>query len=162
MNSKQAAKKLKVSIRSLQRLAHKHNLTVTYQRGKSGKQEAHYEAGEIERLKDELAAPTVTVKESTELATIPDASRQTQLVAPDSSERFAALLDAITAKRDTTPTISDLAAKPLLTIAEAQRLTSLSRDLLLDAYHSGKLKLITIGRGYKIKREDLDQFIKKL
>jgi excisionase family DNA binding protein len=159
MNSKQAASKLKVSVRSLQRLAHKHRLTVTYQRGRSGKQEAHYDPAEIDRLKDELSTPTVTVKEQSALATTPDASRQTALVAP---ERFAALLDAIAAKRDTEPTISDLAAKPLLTIAEAQRLTSLSRDTLLDAYHAGKLNLITIGRGYKVKRADLDLFIKKL
>jgi excisionase family DNA binding protein len=158
MNSQQAAKKLKVSVRSLQRLAHRHSLTVTYQRGKSGKQEASYSPDEIERLKEELATPTVTIKEQTALATIPDASRQT-VVAP---ERFAALLDAIATKRDDAPTITDLSNKLLLTIAEAQKLTSLSRATLLDAYHNRKLNLITIGRGYKVKRTDLQKFIDKL
>jgi excisionase family DNA binding protein len=159
MNSQQAAKKLKVSVRSLQRLAHRHSLTVTYQRGKSGKQEASYNPDEIERLKEELATPTVTIKEQTALATIPDASRQTPIVAP---ERFAALLDAIATKRDDAPTITDLSNKLLLTIAEAQKLTSLSRATLLDAYHNRKLNLITIGRGYKVKRTDLQKFIDKL
>jgi excisionase family DNA binding protein len=158
MNSQQAAKKLKVSVRSLQRLAHRHSLTVTYQRGKSGKQEASYNPDEIERLKEELATPTVTIKEQTALATIPDASRQT-VVAP---ERFAALIEALTAKHDNTPTITDLSNKFLLTLADAQKLTSLSRETLIDAYHTGKLKLIVIGRGYKVKRADLQKFIDKL
>ncbi len=158
MNSQQAAKKLKVSVRSLQRLSHRHSLTVTYKRGKSGKQEASYNPDEIERLKEEMAMPTVTIKEQTALATIPDASRQT-VVAP---ERFAALIEALTAKRDDAPTITDLSNKFLLTLADAQKLTSLSRETLIDAYHTGKLNLIVIGRGYKVKRTDLQKFIDKL
>jgi hypothetical protein len=162
MNSKAAAKKLKVSVRSLQRLAHKHSLTVTYKRGRSGKQEANYDADEIERVKAELETQIVTVKEQTALATMPDASRQTQLDAPDERDRFYAALEAIAAKRDAEPTLSDLAAKPLLTMSEAQRLSGLSRQILLDAVAAEELKAKIIGRAWRVKPDDLETYIKKI
>jgi excisionase family DNA binding protein len=164
MNSKAAAKRLKVSVRSLQRLAHTYSLTVTYKRGRSGKQEANYDGDEIERVKAELETPTVTVKEQTALATVPDASRQTQLVASDDRERFYAALEAIIARRDREPepTISDLAVKPLLSIAEAQRLSGLSRQILLNAVATNELKAKIIGRAWRIKRSELEAYIEKL
>ncbi len=35
-------------------------------------------------------------------------------------------------------------------------------DFLRDAIHSGTLKAKIIGRGYKVKRQDLDEFINNL
>jgi excisionase family DNA binding protein len=63
--------------------------------------------------------------------------------------------------RDESP-ISDLAAKPLLTRAEAQRYTGLSRDLLREAVISGKVKEVKLGRAYRIKRTHLDAYIESL
>jgi excisionase family DNA binding protein len=60
------------------------------------------------------------------------------------------------------PSIADLAAKPLLTLAEASTLTGLSRAVLRDAIESKKLKARIIGRAWRVKRADLDMFIKKL
>jgi excisionase family DNA binding protein len=47
-------------------------------------------------------------------------------------------------------------------LKDCQLLTGLSRLTLRDAIDSGKLKAKIIGRGYKIKRQNLDEFIKNL
>jgi excisionase family DNA binding protein len=54
--------------------------------------------------------------------------------------------------------ISDLAAKPLLTRAEAQRYTGLSRELLREAVTSGKVSEVKLGHAYRMKRAELDSY----
>jgi excisionase family DNA binding protein len=53
-------------------------------------------------------------------------------------------------------------SKPLITLDEARALTGLSRNHLLDAIHAKKLRAKIIGRGWRIKRADLDAYLKKL
>jgi excisionase family DNA binding protein len=60
------------------------------------------------------------------------------------------------------PPIADLAAKPLLTRAEAQRYTGMSRELLHEAVESGMVKEVKLGRAYRMKRVELDAYIKQL
>ncbi len=55
-----------------------------------------------------------------------------------------------------------VADKLMLTLADAAALTSLSKDHLSAAIHAGKLKAKKIGRGWKVKRDDLDGYVKKL
>jgi excisionase family DNA binding protein len=60
------------------------------------------------------------------------------------------------------PTISELAAKPLLTRAEAQRYTGLSRELLREAVTSGKVSERKLGHAYRMKRAELDSYVATL
>jgi excisionase family DNA binding protein len=63
-------------------------------------------------------------------------------------------------RRDPSETpISDLAAKPLLTRAEAQRYTGLSRELLREAVTAGKVSEIKLGHAYRMKRAELDSYV---
>jgi excisionase family DNA binding protein len=55
--------------------------------------------------------------------------------------------------------ISELAAKPLLTRAEAQRYTGLSRELLREAVTSGKVSERKLGHAYRLKRAELDNYV---
>jgi excisionase family DNA binding protein len=55
--------------------------------------------------------------------------------------------------------ISDLAAKPLLTRAEAQRYTGLSRELLREAVTLGKVSEVKLGHAYRMKRAELDSYV---
>jgi excisionase family DNA binding protein len=55
-----------------------------------------------------------------------------------------------------------VADKLLLTMPEAQKLTGLSREFLKNAISSGNLKAKLIGKGWRIKRSDLNQYIDKL
>jgi hypothetical protein len=49
--------------------------------------------------------------------------------------------------------------KLLLNINDCRWLTGLSDSLLKNAIKSGTLKAKIIGRAYKVKRQDLDDFI---
>ena len=60
------------------------------------------------------------------------------------------------------PTINELAAKPLLTRAEAQRYTGLSRELLCEAVTSGKVGEVKLGHAYRMKRAELDSYVAAL
>lgn len=59
-------------------------------------------------------------------------------------------------------TAQEAAAKIVLTLAEAQLLTSYSRDFLRQAITDGTLKAHQQGRGFKIRRADLDAFVEAL
>jgi excisionase family DNA binding protein len=52
--------------------------------------------------------------------------------------------------------------KLLLNLNDCRLLTGLSDDFLRDAIKTGTLKAKIIGRGYKIKRQDLDGFVNNL
>lgn len=53
-------------------------------------------------------------------------------------------------------------SKILLTVAEAAELTSLSPSFVMKEVKEGRLKGRIIGRSYKVKRADLDAYVKKL
>lgn len=55
--------------------------------------------------------------------------------------------------------ISDLAAKPLLTRAEARRYTGLSQKLLSELVTSGKVSERKLGHAYRLKRAELDNAV---
>ncbi len=159
---KEAADYLGISTRQLENYAKQGKLSVQYQRGRTG-DVATFDDAELRKLKAEIDSrhmPRPSV-----VTDAPESHAMVRDLASDASRLPALqnLLGALLSSKATpVPSISDLAAKPLLTIAEAQRLAGLSRQTLLEAHHAGNLKLITIGRGYRVKRNDLDQFIKKL
>ncbi len=55
-----------------------------------------------------------------------------------------------------------LADKLTLSLTEAALLSGLSRNHLREAIGAGKLKAKIIGRGWKVKRPDLDLYVRKL
>jgi excisionase family DNA binding protein len=155
MNKEEAAKELEISVRSLQRLVQSGKISVTYKRGDSGKQEAIFNPEEIENYKRGRDAETVK----------PATSDDTALARSDATTGDTALA------RNVIETIFNLglqkpavaiADKPLLKLDEAAALTGLSRQLLRQAIEEGKLKGRIIGRAYRVKRDDLDKYIKNL
>ncbi len=163
MNREEAAEALGISVRSLQRTVKASKLTVKYRRGSSGKQEAIFDPVEIEQYKasmeSETVHPAIASGESQALATTRDTdlARSVALVARDS---LAAMFEAM---RPTTerPGVA-IEAKLVLTLPEASALTNFSRGHLLEAIKNKKLKAKIIGRGWRIKRADLDLYVKKL
>jgi excisionase family DNA binding protein len=55
-----------------------------------------------------------------------------------------------------------LAEKLTLSLVEASQLSGLSRNHLRQAIEDKKLRARIIGRGWRVKREDLDAYVKKL
>jgi excisionase family DNA binding protein len=50
----------------------------------------------------------------------------------------------------------------MLSLAEASQLSGLSREHLREAIEEKKLKARIIGGGWRVKRDDLDLYVKKL
>jgi excisionase family DNA binding protein len=157
MNKEEARNELGISVRSLQRLVQSKKISVTYRRGESGKQEAIFNPEEIENYKRERDAeiikPSVATTGDTALARSDATTGDTALARNVIETIFNLGLQK--------PTVA-IADKPLLKLDEAAALTGLSRQLLRQSIESGKLKGKIIGRGFRVKRDDLDEFIKKL
>jgi excisionase family DNA binding protein len=152
MNKEEAAKELGISVRSLQRIVQSGKISVSYKRGESGKQEAIFGADEIQIYKERRDV------ESVKLATVP--TDDTALARNDATQFFEMLKDAVAPKQKSGSV--EIADKPLLKLDEAAALTGLSRQILRDAIKAEELKAKLIGRAYRIKRDDLDEFIKNL
>ncbi len=75
-------------------------------------------------------------------------------------QRLPAMLPA--APNGHTPATISVADKLTLSLVEASQLSGLSRNHLRAAIEDKKLKARIIGRGWKVKRDDLDGYVKKL
>ncbi len=151
MNKIEAAKELKISIRSLQRLAQDEVLKVVYQRGASGKQEAVFDAEQIVEYKLERDKPT------DKLVKLPTYDKNA-LARNDTQQFLEIFKTAITSQKPIVP----IADKILLTVKDCQLLTGLSEQTIRDSIRDTKLKAQVIGRGLKVKRSDLNDFISSL
>jgi hypothetical protein len=162
MNKKEAAEYLGVSTRLVEKYASEGRLgEVTYVRGRTGKQ-AEYDRQAVEKLKAALDTPDTALT-----ARMPEARLFAALLAEILERREQANIEAI---RGLLKGGSDkprsasvrLSEKLLLTINDCRMLTGLSWGILRLAIEDGELKGRIIGRGFRIKRSDLDMFIKKL
>jgi excisionase family DNA binding protein len=146
MNKKEAAEFLGVSTRIVEKYASEGKLgTITYIRGKTGKQ-AEYDREAVEKLKRMLESP------DTSLAT----------KSPDARLFVAQLVEALTNHEQPRTEAIRTSEKILLNLNDCRLLTGLSDANLRDAIHDGRLKGKIIGRGWKIKRQDLDEYIDNL
>ena len=129
--------------------------------------DAVFNEGELQRLKEELddflpqTWPTATNP--------PAATPETQALTPaqlsDLGERLIAALEALRPLQlpaKPTLSIADVAHKLMLTLQEAAALSNLSRNHLRQAIKTGTLKAKKIGRGWRIKRADLDAYVSSL
>jgi hypothetical protein len=151
MNKIEAAKELKISVRSLQRLVQNKVLTIVYQRGNSGKQEAVFDAEQIAKYKIERDKPI------DKLVPVP-AMTKNDLARSNTLEFLNGFKNALTSQKSVVP----IADKILLTVKDARGLTGLSERRIIEAIKSEKLKAKFIGKGWKIKRGDLTDFVDKL
>jgi predicted transcriptional regulator len=146
MNKKEVAEYLKVSTRIVEKYASENRLgEVTYIRGKTGKQ-AEYDRKAVENLKRTLESP------DTSLAT----------KSPDARLFVAQLVEALTNREQPRSEAIRTSEKILLNLNDCRLLTGLSEVTLRDAIKSSRLKAKIIGRGWKVKRQDLDKFINNL
>jgi excisionase family DNA binding protein len=162
MNKQDAADFLGVSTRMIEQHAKRGRLSVRYVKGQRG-DVADYDESELRALRaehDSKRAPRPSVSRDS-----PETPEQgSQSIARLSDVRAPEFLQgllALAAGRKSQPR-ADVGSKIMLTLADAAELSSLSENHLREAIRAGKLKGRIIGRGYKIKRVDLDSYIKKL
>jgi excisionase family DNA binding protein len=160
MDKESAATFLGVSTRTLQRYTTQGKIAVAYKHGKTGA-EADYDESELRRFKEQQESITYQPAQAT-LA----GDEQSLALAPFQRENAAiagaavaaAILERLQPSKPSVP----LESKPLLKLDEASILTGLSRQILREAIEANKLKAKIVGRAWRIKRDDLDQFLKKL
>jgi excisionase family DNA binding protein len=146
MNKKEVAEFLGVSTRIVEKYASEGRLgEVIYIRGKTGKQ-AEYSREAVENLKRMLESPDTSL-----------AARS-----PNARLFVAQLAEALTNREQPRNEAIRVSEKILLNLNDCRLLTGLSDTNLRDAIHNNKLKAKIIGRGWKIKRQDLDEFINNL
>lgn len=175
MNIKEAAEYLGISVKTLERKIAGGEIAVAYTPGATGKQRV-FDAAELDRFRDSQAAWLATTTYVARPRVAPVASDaaspeqalqtafQSQDIAPIGERLISALegLRTLTSANGQAPTISDLAHKLTLSLAEAAQLSGLSRGHIREAIGKGKLKARIIGRGWRVKRDDLDGYVKKL
>jgi excisionase family DNA binding protein len=159
MNKEDTARALGVSPRQVEKYSSEGRLGErVYVRGKRGRQ-ADYKPEEVERLKAELERERSEVIGHAPAALVPKTAAP--LAQPEALRHFAEMIaDAV--RGDGRAPLSDVAAKLVLKLDEAARLTGLSRHVLRDAIEGGQLKAKIVGRAWRIKRADLDSFVKRL
>jgi excisionase family DNA binding protein len=128
---------------------------------------AGFDETELQRLKEELNdfLPQTWPTEVPPAAT-PETGALTPAQLSDLGERLIAALEALQRplQLPAKPSISiaEVAHKLMLTLAEAAALSNLSRNHLRQAIKNGTLKAQKIGRGWRIKRADLDAYVSAL
>jgi excisionase family DNA binding protein len=162
MNKKEVSEFLGVSTRIIEKYASEGRLgEVTYVRGKTGKQ-AEYARQAVENLKAMLDSPDMALAPRT----------------PDARMFVASLVEALAIREQTNieairGLLKESSEQPhngavrvgeklLLSLLDCRLLTGLSNNNLREAIKEKRLKAKIIGRGYKVKRADLDEFIKRL
>ncbi len=180
MTKEEVAELLGCSTRQVERYTSANRLGVRYEKGTT-RQTPVYDRAQVEAFKAELETPTFkpslaapTNAPQTAIATRGDIdpSQLSEMVVITAeklyqanldrvSDAFSQIAEAIQRLRET-PSSVPIADKVMLTLQDAAALSSLSRGSLLEAIHAGKLKAKIIGRGWRVKRTDLDAYVKKL
>jgi excisionase family DNA binding protein len=151
LKKEDAAAYIGVSVRTLQRLAGRGEIARSEERGPKGL-EARFDTSDLDAYLSKHK-PQALFRPSPAAALVP--------------RQDAPLVTTGGAGGQQSPGMAALAAfgassKLLLSLHDARALTGLSAQFLRAAIKDGKLKGRIIGKGYKIKRTDLDLYIKKL
>ncbi|WP_373546486.1 helix-turn-helix domain-containing protein [Chamaesiphon sp.] len=130
---------------------------------------ATYDPDDLDKLKTELQIPTIkpTVSDAALTPTVTDTERGEMSgivgVLMRLTNPIERLIDALDrrATLESKPHVP-IADKLLLTMPEVQALTGLSREILTKAIDAGNLPTRIMGKGYRFKRKDIEEYIDKL
>ena len=184
LDKKQAAEYLQVTTRSLERYTNKGRISVRYEQSPNG-EIAMFDPEELKKFKTDKQTsrikPTVEPdrsqhdRPSNPQSQITRSSQpQTELYNPPQEANFGlatliaplgALFNNLTKAIDnhgSRVTTTELRSKLLLTLNEAQLVTGLSRDTLMEAIDNGELPSKIIGKARRIKTQDLERYIANL
>lgn len=175
MNKKEAAAFLGCSERAINRYISKKQLSVKYEQGKHGA-EASFDKAELEHFKEGRAMPVMPYSPAVEknghkrnttadrvdtLATVNPSA-----LAPIMESVGSSIIDQVFSKvqalRESEHIGVRLSERLTLTLDQASSLSGLSKGFLRAAISERKLKAAKRGRGWNVKRADLDNYVKKL
>lgn len=185
MSKEEAAKYLGCSARQIERLTSENRLGVRYVKGRA-KPSPRYDESELARFKAEqertTERPAVQVlgpQPTRHEATGDGAALSLGVASPEvlqvlAGQMFAAMMQAAQAQGDTNrqegtdaPSHGVASSRPqvlvaeklVLSLDEAQALTGISKAHLRAAIAGGGLRAQRIGRGWKMRRVDLEKYL---
>lgn len=154
----EAATYLGVTERTLERYTKQGKLPAKYIRGKT-KATPIYEEADLDKLKLGLSVEVIDSHQPETL--LPDPPASNKLVKRNGAELQPS--ESINLGLFTETIAPFLAAnKLLLSLAEAAAITGLSKQWLTTKIKSGELRAAKIGKGWKIKRSEVERFINAL
>jgi hypothetical protein len=158
MNKKDAAAHIGIGVRTLERLIAKGEIAAFEVPGKT-RSMIDLPESEVERVKNERAHP---IQKARPAIAEPDATAQLARISPNTAISPASLTELGVVLRSAlgASVAVPVHEKAILSISESAQF-GLSRNELYEAIHTGKLKARK-RRGWRIKRSDLDVFIRKL
>jgi excisionase family DNA binding protein len=163
MNKNQAASFLQVSTRAIERYTAKGKLTPNYDRDESGRMVALYDEAQLASLKVAMQAAPMSQRAGVQREKSKPQGQALTLRGAGKSAALAELIAAIDEARSKRAPVVALESKLVLSLAESAAVSGLSAGHLREAIHSKKLKARKgIGRGWRIKRTDLDAYVRKL
>jgi len=182
VNKKEAAEFLGLSEKTLERYKSAGKLSAKLKRivGNDGKsrQVLDFNQGDLDRLKRELSNeivyPEITPRHA-QTKTQTDTDRQTSIDnlnlqntefaivrQTQTDNLIGTILERLERVFERQLEASNLQQKMMLDISESSTISGLSKHYLRVSIKEGKLKAKLIGRTWKVKRLDLDEFIKNL
>jgi excisionase family DNA binding protein len=187
LDKKQAAEYLGVTTRTLERHVKDGKLSVRYEPSPNG-EIALFDPEELENFREGKATVRIKPIVESELSSLmpkppqntqgqitrtPDRAELSQTQQPESIPigigtliaPLGAWLGNLTRAIDnhsSRVTATELRSKLLLTLDEAQIVTGLSREILLDAIKNGEIPSKIMGKAYRIKTQDLERYIANL
>jgi len=161
MNKQEAAEFLGVSVRALERYTQQGKIGVRYEKGKT-RPTPVYDEEELARFKPEIEAKLYPHRPSVAPpASVANADNtETALARVARTPNAEGLITLIKALRETEqrPKVS-IEGKLVL---KRRLFTELPRGILREAIDAGKLEARIIGRAWRVKRTDLDVYVRKL
>ena len=158
MNKKEAAEFLNLSPRAVERAVAKGKLGVRYKKDKHG-HVALFNSTELRRYKSalEVPLPRRPIVEPVTPTTPTSPDKQNPVVLGS-----VVTLSDSSIERTRESLVVPLADKLTLSLSEASSLSGLSQDFLLQCIRKDKLKAFKHEKDWRIKRADLDSFIREL
>lgn len=157
----EAAEFLGISVRTLLRYTAAGRIAAKQRRGSRGA-ETVYADEDLERFKTELEGVTYPVR----AVVTPDTDARSALAITGGvgaiGDRLVSVLEMLAVERTGTKVQAPLADKLILTEREAAALLSYPLAQIKRDVAGGVLKHHKIGRSVRIKRADLDAYVKKL
>lgn len=169
LTKQQAAEVLGVNVRTLERYTQEGKIGGRYEKGKT-RSVLVYDESELRAFKATLE--TKTYKPAIDQTqTNPDRdeaalSKEVEVSSPlpllEGLDHLADVLKAIREEQEINRLSVPIHHKLTLSLAEASALAGISRQRLRQAIKDGTLQAQIIGRGYRVKRTDLEDYVDSL
>lgn len=169
LNKQLAAEFLGVTVRTLERYTQEGKIGGRYEKGKT-RSVLVYSEDELRTFKTELetttykpaVAQTPTNPDKNEAALSKFVEVPQPLPLLEGLNHLADVLKAIREEQEIDRLTVPIHHKLTLSLAEASALSGISRQRLRQAIKDGTLTAHAIGRGYRVKRTDLEDYVDSL